>query len=112
LPFFAIPSYTVQLIRAECFRILGWMYRQQRGKYRGWSQLAGPAITAADGTAIPCWRFLLATMAFALIGGDFLANFDLAVDLKRMRLVYKQHLILQLQEPPWHGVSAQHQRRQ
>jgi hypothetical protein len=32
------------------------------------------------------WRFLLAAVAFALIGSDFLAHFDLQVDLKRMRL--------------------------
>jgi hypothetical protein len=82
----------------------------------------GPAITSADGTAIPCWgwktitvttgsrvfkwRFLLAARAFTLIGGDFLANFYLAVDLKRMRLVYNEHQFLQLQELPRRAVFA------
>jgi hypothetical protein len=76
---------------------------------------SGPAITAADGTAIPCWgwrtvtitaagktftwRFLLAAVAFALIGSDFLAHFDLQVDLRRLRLVKRRGGTIKLQEP-------------
>jgi hypothetical protein len=83
---------------------------------------SGPAITAADGTAIPCWgwkditvtaggrvfrwRFLLAAIAFALIGSDFLAFFDLQVDLRRLRLVKRGGQSIQLQEPPRKGVFS------
>jgi hypothetical protein len=41
-----------------------------------------------------------------LIGSDFLAHFDLAVDLKRMRLVNNKHQFLRLQEPLRRGVFA------
>jgi hypothetical protein len=84
----------------------------------------GPAITAADRTPIPCWgwkivivsaggrvfrwRFLLAAVAFALIGSDFLSHFDLMVDLRRLRLVGDDRKIFQLQEPPLSGVFALH----
>jgi hypothetical protein len=82
----------------------------------------GPAITAADGTAIPCWgwhdvtvtgggrvfcwRFLLAAVAFALIGSDFLVHFDLSVDLRRLQLRQRNGRSLKLQEPPRKGVFA------
>jgi Reverse transcriptase (RNA-dependent DNA polymerase)/RNase H-like domain found in reverse transcriptase len=82
----------------------------------------GPAITAADGTAIPCWgwrevtvtaggrvfrwRFLLAAVAFALIGSDFLVHFDLSVDLRRLQLRQRNGRSLRLQEPPRKGVFA------
>jgi hypothetical protein len=57
----------------------------------------GPAITSAAGKPIPCWgwrtmavrfgntvyrwKFLLAAVAFPLLGADFLRNFRLVVDL-------------------------------
>jgi hypothetical protein len=82
----------------------------------------GPAITSADGTPIPCWgwrtvtvtaggkvfrwQFILAAVAFALIGSDFLVNFDLSVDLRRLRLTQRRGRPLRLQEPPKKGVFA------
>ena len=60
----------------------------------------GPKIMGADKTPIPCWgcreftirvgvwhftwQFLMAKVAFPIIGSDFLRSFDMAVDLKRM----------------------------
>jgi Reverse transcriptase (RNA-dependent DNA polymerase) len=83
---------------------------------------SGPAITAADGTAILCWgwkditvtaggrvfrwRFLLAAVAFAMIGSSFLAFFYLQVDLRRLRLVKRGDQNIQLQEPPRKGVFS------
>jgi hypothetical protein len=52
------------------------------------------------------WRFLLAAVAFALIGSNFLAHFDLAVDLRRLRLVQRSGRPLKLQEPPKKDVFA------
>jgi len=62
----------------------------------------GPALVSADKSPVKCWgatymqvqvqnkvfkwRFLLAAVAFPIIGGDFLRHFDLKVDLKRLRL--------------------------
>ncbi len=59
----------------------------------------GPAIMAADRSKIRCWGsvrrtlyvagrqytrvFLRAAVAFPILGADFLAAFDLMVDLKR-----------------------------
>jgi hypothetical protein len=83
---------------------------------------SGPNITAADGSPIPCWgwqavkitaggrtvqwRFLRAAVAFALIGSDFLAHFDLKVDLRRLRLIGCSGDTIPLQEPPRAGVFA------
>ena len=76
----------------------------------------GPAIVAADGTPISCWgsrvrtvvaagsrfkwNFLLAAVSFPIIGADFLENFDLAVDLKRRRLVRPGRPYVPLAAPP------------
>jgi hypothetical protein len=65
--------------------------------YSSSAQATGPAITSAAGKPIPCWgwrtmavkfgtveykwKFLLAAVAFPLLGADFLRNFCLVVDL-------------------------------
>jgi len=76
----------------------------------------GPKIMAADQSPIPCWgtcsstihvdgrsftwTFLLAAVAFPIIGADFLAAFDLTMDLRRMRLRHgMQGWSLQLAAP-------------
>jgi len=62
----------------------------------------GPSIITADRTPLKCWgtrrltlqvhnktfswNFILAAVAFPIIGGDFLAHFDLKVDLRRLQL--------------------------
>jgi len=62
----------------------------------------GPKVVSADKSPIACWgwresvvhvqgrsfkwKFLLASVAFPLVGADFLSFFDLKVDLRRMRL--------------------------
>jgi hypothetical protein len=90
--------------------------------YTSSEQPSDPAISAADGTAIPCWgwrtvtvtasgrtfcwQFLLAGGVFALIGGDFPAHFDIQVDLKRMRLVSSGRKYIALQQPPRKGMFA------
>jgi len=67
----------------------------------------GPALVSADKSPVKCWgstyvqvcvqnkvfkwRFLLAAVAFPIIGGDFLRHFDLKVDLKRLRLEHGTH---------------------
>jgi len=64
---------------------------------------SGPRIMAADRTPIPCWgavasvvhagphrfkwNFLLADVAFPILGSDFLAHYDLLIDLKHLRLL-------------------------
>ena len=76
----------------------------------------GPAIMAADRTRIKCWgslrrsllvanrrytwNFLKAAVAFPIIGADFLAAFDLVVDLKRERLVEAGRYCVPLAAPP------------
>ncbi len=76
----------------------------------------GPAIMAADRTRIKCWgslrrsllvanrrytwNFLKAAVAFPIIGADFLAAFDLVVDLKRERLVEAGCYCVPLAAPP------------
>jgi hypothetical protein len=65
--------------------------------YSSSAQATGPAITSAAGKPIPCWgwrsmavkfgsvvykwKFLLAAVAFPLLGADFLRSFRLVVDL-------------------------------
>ena len=60
---------------------------------------SGPKITTADASPIPCWgwhqrrlkaggvwypwKFLRAKVAFPILGADFLAAFDLLVDVRR-----------------------------
>ena len=83
----------------------------------------GPAITSANGTPIPCWgvkehvlkaagrsykwTFLLAAVAFPILGADFLQQFDLLVDLKRGRLINGGSPgFIQLKAPPINSVFA------
>ena len=83
----------------------------------------GPAITSANGTPIPCWgvkehvlkaagrsykwTFLLAAVAFPILGADFLQKFDLLVDLKRGRLINGGSPgFIQLKAPPINSVFA------
>ena len=77
----------------------------------------GPRIMTADKTAIKCWgyrshvvraggqnftwTFLLAAVAFPIIGADFLRHFRLMVDLYNMRLVARGRCHdLKLTAPP------------
>jgi hypothetical protein len=76
----------------------------------------GPAITTASGTPIPCWgwytetvkfggrrftwRFLLAAVAFPLLGADFLANFRMVVDLHNYCVNLGRDGQLQMVAPP------------
>jgi len=47
------------------------------------------------------WSFLLAAVAFPIIGADFLAAFDLKIDLKRLQLEHgAQQWTLRLATPP------------
>ena len=80
------------------------------------SPATGPAIVAADRTPIKCWgsctrviragnhcfswNFLLAAVAFPILGADFLENFDLMVDLKRRRLINPNRFYVPLAAPP------------
>jgi hypothetical protein len=52
------------------------------------------------------WQFLRAAVAFALIGSDLVAHFDLKVDLRRLRLISCSRKTIPLQEPPRAGVFA------
>jgi len=76
----------------------------------------GPAIMAADRTSISCWGqqqmtinteghsfkfvFLLANVAFPIVGANFLRHFDLVVDLRRMRLIRNGRSFITLAAPP------------
>ena len=67
---------------------------------------SGPRLVSADEKPIACWgactrtirvagrdftwRFLLAAVAFPIVGADFLRSFKLMVDLAGMRLVHSQ----------------------
>ena len=82
----------------------------------------GPAISSASGVPIPCWGwcrrtlqagghsfdwfFLKAAVAFPILGADLLEEFDLMVDLKRLRLVRANGSFLKLQAPPIGSVFA------
>ena len=83
----------------------------------------GPHITNASGTPIACWGsreqvvhvgglsykwiFLLAAVAFPILGADFLGNFDLLVDLHRCRLIDgKTRKAIKLTTPPVNSVFA------
>jgi hypothetical protein len=76
----------------------------------------GPAITSAAGKPIPCWgwqaaavkfggtvyqwKFLLAAVAFPLLGADFLASFKLVVDLHLFSVYKKGGKPVQMVAPP------------
>jgi hypothetical protein len=76
----------------------------------------GPAITSAAGKPIPCWgwqaaavkfggtvyqwKFLLAAVAFPLLGADFLASFKLVVDLHLFSVYKKGGKPIQMVAPP------------
>ena len=83
----------------------------------------GPHITNASGTPIACWGsreqvvhvgglsykwiFLLAAVAFPILGADFLGHFDLLVDLHRCRLINgKTRKAIKLTTPPVNSVFA------
>lgn len=83
----------------------------------------GPKIMAADKSPIPCWgwrevkirsgkrtfvwKFLLAAVAFPLVGADFLGFFKLMVDLARMRLQHGgQQWTIPLAAPPFGSLFA------
>ena len=75
----------------------------------------GPRITTADKSPIPCWgwvqqrilaggtyfdwKFLRASVAFPILGADFLENFDLWVDLRRARLLRRRGAPIRLRCP-------------
>ena len=75
----------------------------------------GPGITTADASPIPCWgwverrlriggiclswTFLRAKVAFPILGADFLAAFDLVVDLRRRCLIRRKGGHIQLVSP-------------
>jgi hypothetical protein len=84
---------------------------------------SGPKIMAADKTPISCWgwrriklkscgrvfewNFLLAAVAFPLVGADFLIHFRLMVDLARARLQHTDHgWTLPLAAPPQGSLFA------
>jgi len=82
----------------------------------------GPKISAADGTPIPCWgwerrvitaggrqfewSFLMAAVAFPLIGTDFLVHHKLSVDLVNMQLRRSKRPPIKMVAPPAGGVFA------
>ena len=55
-----------------------------RSRIKCWGSLRRSLLVANRGYT---WNFLKAAVAFPIIGADFLAAFDLVVDLKRERLV-------------------------
>ena len=52
------------------------------------------------------WAFLLADIAFPIVGADFLAHYNLSVDLKNRRLCGPAGLKLKLSAPPTAGIYA------
>ena len=76
---------------------------------------SGPKITTADASPIPCWgwhqrrlkaggvwypwKFLRAKVAFPILGADFLAAFDLLVDVRRRRLIRRNLPAISLEAP-------------
>ena len=66
---------------------------------------SGPSLTGADGRSIPCWgeksfnvsiggetrewTFLLAAVAFPILGADFLRHHNLLVDVANQKLLLK-----------------------
>ena len=83
--------------------------------YSSTSSPTGPRIMTADKTPIPCWgtrtynirvaghvftwSFLLAAIAFPIVGADFLHNFKLSVDLGRMQINTRGGGRLRLESP-------------
>ena len=92
--------------------------------YNSTEVATGPAIVAADRTPIKCWgrrtrtlvaagyhfcwEFLLARVAFPILGADFLEHFDMWVDLKRRRLHRPGRRGISLHAPTgkWPAVSV------
>ena len=84
---------------------------------------SGPKISAADGTPILCWgrerrtivaggqtfnwSFLRASVAFPIIGADFLKHFGLTVNLADMLLADKRGRTIPLEAPAINGIFAQ-----
>jgi hypothetical protein len=82
----------------------------------------GPAITSAAGKPIPCWgwrtmavrfgttvyrwKFLLAAVAFPLLGADFLRNFRLVVDLHLFSVYCKGSKPIHLVAPPAGSIAS------
>ena len=76
---------------------------------------SGPKITTTDASPIPCWgwhqrrlkaggvwypwKFLRAKVAFPILGANFLAAFDLLVDVRCRRLVRKNLPAISLEAP-------------
>ena len=84
---------------------------------------SGTRLVTADKTPIPCWgsctrtihvgdlsfmwQFLLAAVAFPIVGGDFLRAFNMMVDLSNMRLVSSlSGASVPLSAPPSGGTFA------
>jgi hypothetical protein len=84
--------------------------------YSSAAQATGPAITSAAGKHIPCWgwrtmavkfgnvvykwKFLLAAVAFPLLGADFLRSFRLVVDLHLFAVYSKGGKHVKMVAPP------------
>ena len=74
----------------------------------------GPRLMTADGKPLHCWgrrtcsvrtrtrefswSFLLAPVAFPILGADFLSNFRLLVDISNKRLVARGGKLIQLEQ--------------
>ena len=74
----------------------------------------GPCLMTADGKPLHCWghrtcsvctrtrefswSFLLAPVAFPILGADFLSNFRLLVDISNKRLVARGGKLIQLEQ--------------
>ncbi len=84
---------------------------------------SGPRVVTEDRTPIPCWgscmrkirvgafsftwQFLLAAVAFPIVGGNFLREFNMMVDLSNMRLVSSlSGASVPLSAPPSGGTFA------
>ena len=90
--------------------------------HRSKKKQCGPKIMTADRTPIRCWgytkrtvtaggrhmqwAFLMADVAFPIVGADFLIEFDLKVDLKRLVLITNEGQELKLAAPPVASVYA------
>jgi hypothetical protein len=84
--------------------------------YSSCEPATGPAITSVAGKPIPCWgwrtmavkfgatvyrwKFLLAAVAFPLLGADFLRSFRLVVDLHLFSVYSKGGKPIQMVAPP------------
>ena len=82
----------------------------------------GPRPMTADGKLLHCWgrctcsvctmtrefswTFLLAPVAFPILGADFLSNFRLLVDISNKRLVARGGKLIQLEQGEWTKVAV------